>query len=168
MSIAKSLAPAVLASVCMFAGGAQGQTCASPTALQVPGNGTSRAGTLCGGVDSVALYCGGLDSAGKNDAIYTVNFAALGSNFRSFSSITLTGTGFTPVMYLYSGACASGDSCVASGDAATPIPNDASIGAGTYFLAVSAAASDASGACGAYALAVDGYVPVQLQSFSID
>lgn len=166
MSNAKSMALAVLASVCVSATAAQAQTCASPVALQVPSDGSSRAGTLCGGVDSVALYCGGLDSAGKNDAIYTVNFAAPGS--RSFSSITLTGTGFTPVMYLYSGACASGDSCIASGDAQTPIPNSSSIAAGTYFLAVSAAASDAVGACGVYTLAVDGNVPVQLQSFSID
>jgi hypothetical protein len=128
----------------------------------------SYSGSLCGGVDSVALYCGGLDSAGKNDAIYTINFASAGSGYRAFHSITVTGTGFTPVIYLYSGACASGDSCVGSGDASTPIPDDSSIGAGTYFLAVSAAASDAGGACGAYTLAIDGYVPVQLQNFSID
>jgi len=150
-----------LASASAFA-----QTCASPVQWQPPAGGDSKTGTLCGGTDSVALYCGGLDSAGKNDAIYQSTFAANGS--RTFNNITLTGTGFTPVMYVYSGGCATGDGCLGSGDASTPIPNDASIGAGTFFIAVTAAASDAAGACGQYTIAADGTFPVTVQSFSVE
>lgn len=164
----RNIVLAVLVSAGVYAGELYAQTCASPYPFRVPSNGDTVTANLCAGTDSVALYCGGLDSAAKNDAIYTVTLAAPGSQYRTFSSISVGGTGFTPVIYMYSGACTSGDSCVASGDAQTPILNDPNIGAGTYFVAVSAAASDAAGACGQYSLSTNGYLPVQLQSFSID
>jgi len=168
IAITKSIALAVLVSASVCAGELYAQTCASPIPFRVPPGGDTATANLCAGTDSVALYCGGLDSAAKNDAIYTVNLPAPGSENRTFTSIVITGSGFTPVIYMYAGACTSGDSCVASGDAQTPIVNDPNIGAGNYFIAVSAAASDAAGACGQYTLSADGNVPVQLQSFSID
>jgi len=120
---------------------------------------------LCSGSDSVALYCDFLDSAGKNDAVWQLNFAA---GFAA-SKITVSGgaAGFNPVIYLYTSTCVSGSGCVASGDTANPLPL-AGVSAGSYFLAVTAASSDASGACGAVALGTDGYLPVNLQTFSID
>jgi hypothetical protein len=166
-----SIGAAVMA--VMASASVSAQTCAAPTSWN-PTDPSSAANTvtgdLCALSDSVALYCGGLDSAAKNDAIYQGTFTAFGAADRTFTQITVSGGGgYTPVTYVYSGGCATGDGCVGSGEAAVPIPNDASIGAGTFFIAVSAAASDAPAACGTYTMVAEGgSFPVSMQSFSVE
>ena len=148
------------------AGSINAQTCAAPGAWTPSPSGVPAQFTdLCSGSDSVALYCDFLDSAGKNDAVWQLNFAA---GFTS-THITVSGgaAGFNPVIYLYSSTCVSGSGCVASGDTANPLPL-AGLPAGSYFLAVTAASSDATGACGPITLNTNGYVPVSLQAFSVD
>lgn len=147
-------------------GAAAAQTCAAPGAWHPtepigPGIHTD----LCGGVDSVALFCDFLDSSNKNDAIFQIN---LGAGYAA-SKIVVAGSaqGFNPVIYLYSASCATGSGCVQSGDAGTPLPLTGTA-PGAYFLAVSAASSDSSGACGPIALGTDGTFPVSLQSFSVE
>ena len=144
------------------------QTCAAPGSWQPDASGQpALSGTTCGGAasDSVALYCGSLNSTGKNDAVYQVNFA----NPHGATTVTLAGgaAGFDPVAFIYSGACASGDGCVASGDTGTAMAVD-TVNPGTYFLAVSAAPPNAAGACGTFSLTANGTLPVALQNFSIE
>ncbi|WP_395682530.1 hypothetical protein [Dokdonella sp.] len=148
------------------AGSVNAQTCAAPGVwTPSPSGAPALVMDLCSGSESVALYCDFLDSAGKNDAVWQLSFAA---GFTA-SQIAVSGgaAGFNPVIYLYSSTCASGSGCVASGDTANPLPL-AGVSPGSYFLAVTAASADASGACGAVILSTNGYVPVSLQAFSID
>jgi hypothetical protein len=145
------------------------QTCASPTAFNTPPAGPVASGTTCGGTDSVSLYCGALDSASKPDAIYQMTLAAVGPN-RTATQIALsgvTGAGFGPIIVAYNSTCANGDGCASTGDGSSAL-SLAAVGAGTYFLAVSASPVDASGACGTFTLTANGTLPVQLQNFSID
>lgn len=146
---------------------AMAQTCAAPGSWQPneAGDPVVTGDTCAGSSDSVALYCGSLNSTGKNDAVYQVNFA----NPHTATTVTLAGgaAGFDPVAFLYSGGCATGDGCVASGDAGTAMEVTA-VNPGTYFLAVSAAPPNAAGACGGFTLTANGTFPVSLQSFSIE
>ena len=58
----------------IFAGGAVfAQTCATPSTWTPDGTGAPvQSGTTCGQADSVSLFCGALDSAGKPDVVYRV------------------------------------------------------------------------------------------------
>jgi hypothetical protein len=154
----------------VLAGGAAfAQTCASPSTWTPDAAGAPvQSGTTCGGTDSVSLFCGALDSAGKPDVVYRVTLAAAGPQ-RTATSITIAGggAGFTPTMNMYSDACNTADACVQNGDPTSPVPL-AGVGAGTYFLTVSATAFDASGACGAFTMSTNGTFPVSLQNFSVE
>jgi len=156
----------VLASSVPFAPVANAQSCAAPIIWRSDPTGSPPMGAdLCAFPDSVALYCDFLDSAGKNDAIYQFTLVA---GFTSTSVQVAGGTaGFNPVIFLYNGACATGSGCVVSGDTTNPLPLTG-VAPGAYFLAASAAPSDATGACGAVTLASNGFIPVELQSFDID
>jgi hypothetical protein len=125
-------------------------------------------GTTCGAADSVATYCVFLDSAAKPDVVYQITLAAPGPS-RTATSITIGGgaAGFTPNAFIYSDACATADACVATGDTSSPIAL-AGVGAGTFFLSVSAAAAEAANACGAFSLTTNGTFPVSLQSVSVE
>ena len=148
---------------------ATAQTCASPVPFRTPWPGPTASGTTCGGTDSVSLYCGALDSANKNDAIFSISLAPAGP-LRTMTQLgisNVSGIGFAPIVVLYSAACASGDGCAATGDGSNalsfvPVPG------GSYFLAVSAGPLDGSGSCGTFTITANGTVPVQLQHFSIE
>jgi hypothetical protein len=145
---------------------ANAQTCAAPGAWHPDTTGAPGiVADLCALPDSVSLYCDFLDSAGKNDAIYQIVYAL---GFTS-TSILISGSsaGFNPVIFLYTGACATASNCAASGDTNNPLPV-AGLPPGTYFLGATAAPSDATGACGTIAMTTNGYIPVELQSFDID
>ena len=147
-------------------GAAMAQSCGAPGTWTPDAAGNPPVSSdLCAGSDSVALYCDLLDSAGKNDAVYAITFAA---GFTA-QSITLTGgaAGFNPVMYLYTAGCTTGSGCVQSGDTTNPIQL-AGTAPGNYFLAVSAASSDAAGACGTIGMSTNGTFPVSLQNFSVE
>lgn len=153
----------------VFSGSVFAQTCASPATWTPDATGAPvQNGTTCGGEDSVSLYCGALDSAGKPDTVYRLTFAAAGPQ-RTATQIAVAGgaAGFTPVAVLYSDGCATADACTQSGDPTAPLPL-ASVPAGTYFLAVSAASFEAAGACGAFTLTANGTFPVSLQNFSVE
>jgi hypothetical protein len=142
------------------------QTCAAPGPWHPDITGAPPiAANLCALPDSVSLYCDFLDSAGKNDAVYQITYAA---GFTS-TSIGIAGSaaGFNPVIFLYTGACATGSGCVASGDVNNPLPVSG-LPPATYFLGASAAPADATGACGTITMTTNGYIPVELQSFNID
>ena len=145
---------------------ANAQTCAAPGGWHPDTTGAPPIlADTCALPDSVALYCDFLDSAGKNDAIYQITYAP---GFTS-TSISISGAvaGFNPVIFLYSGACAVGNNCAASGDTHNPL-QVAGLPPATYFLGASAAPADATGACGTITMTTNGYIPVELQSFYID
>lgn len=163
------LIAAMTAASILAGGSAFAQTCASPSSWTPDATGAPvQAGTTCGGTDSVSLFCGALDSAGKPDIVYQVTFAAAGAQ-RTATSITIAGGSgsFTPTMNMYSDACNTADACVQNGDPVSPLPL-AGVGAGTYFLTVSAASFDAAGACGDFSMATNGTFPVSLQNFSVE
>lgn len=145
------------------------QTCATPRPWLPDGSGApSESGTTCGGADSVSLFCGSLDSAGKPDVVYRYWLAPMGPQ-RTATSITVAGgaAGFTPTVNIYSDACSTADVCVTNGDPTSPVPLPGVAG-GTYFMAVSAASTDTVGACGPFQLVTNGTFPVLLQSFSVE
>jgi hypothetical protein len=157
---------ALLVAGVLGSGAAFAQTCGAPGSWNPDTTGAPPVVTdLCAGSDSVALYCQFLDSAGKNDGIYQINLAA---GFTATSiSVSGAGAGFNPVTILYTAACATGDGCSQSGDANNPLPL-AGTAPGAYFLAVSAAPSDAAGACGTTTMTTNGTFPVSLQNFSVE
>lgn len=160
---------AITVACLVVSGSALAQTCASPSTWNPDAAGApAQTGTTCGGTDSVSLYCTALDSALKNDVVYQITLAAAGPS-RTATQITIGGgaAGFTPVIFLYSDACIVADACVQTGDPGTPMPL-ASVPGGTYYLAVSAAPAEASGACGPYTMATNGTFPVSLQNFSVE
>ena len=123
----------------LVSGSVLAQTCASPLTWNPDAGGNPiQNGTTCGGTDSVSLFCGALDSAGKPDVVYKVTLAAPGAS-RTATSITISGggAGFTPTMNMYSDACNTADACAQNGDPVSPLPL-AGVPAGTYFLTVSA------------------------------
>jgi len=158
---------ALLVAGVLGSGAAFAQTCGTPSTWNPDDTGqpTVSPGDLCAGSDSVALFCQFLDSSGKNDGIYQINLAA---GFTA-KSITVTGgtATFNPVVYLYTAGCATGDGCVQSGDSTLPLPLTGTA-PGAYFLAVTAASSDATGACGTPTMATNGTFPVSLQNFSVE
>lgn len=162
----KKLCLGLLIAGAFSAGSAFAQDCNAPGSWTPDASGNPGVGAdLCAGTDTVALYCDFLDSAGKNDAVWQVTIAA---GFTATSiSVGGTAAGFNPVVYMYTAGCTTGSGCQFSGDAGNPI---ALTGAapGNYFLATSAASSDASGACGAVTLTTNGTFPVALQSFSVE
>jgi len=157
---------ALLVAGVLGSGAAFAQTCGAPGSWNPDATGAPPVVTdLCAGSDSVALYCSFLASAGKNDGIYQINLVA--GYTATTISVSGAAAGFNPVVYLYTAACATGDGCVQSGDSGTPIPLAGSA-AGAYFLAVTAAASDATGACGTTTMTTNGTFPVSLQNFSVE
>lgn len=145
---------------------ATAQTCAAPGSWTPDPTGNPGVTIdLCAGTDSVALYCQFLDSAGKNDGIYAITL--VGGFTAASISVSGTRAGFNPVTILYSGDCATANTCLQSGDATTALPLTG-IPGGTYFLAVTAAPSDGAGACGTPTLISNGWFPVELQSFDVD
>lgn len=145
---------------------ADAQTCAAPGAWPAQPDGSpALTADLCTLSDQVPQFCDFLDSSAKNDGIWQITLVA---GFPATQIVVSGGgAGFNPVIFLYNGACASGSGCVASGDAGNPIllPGTAP---GTYFLAASAAPSDAAMACGPITVNTNGWLPVTLQAFTID
>src|SRR5690242_3388354 len=132
------------------------QTCADPAIFQPPVGGGSATGDTCSGDTTATGYCGNLPAPGPA-YVFTVDVSAAGT----FSTLIVTGAiaGFTPVIYLsdVAAGCGTNAPCVAQ----NPIPP------GSYFLVVTAAASNGSGACGTFTLTADGSLPVTLQSFTV-
>jgi hypothetical protein len=157
---------ALLVAGVLGSGAAFAQTCAAPGTWNPDTTGAPPVSVdLCAGSDSVALFCQFLDSSGKNDGIYSITLAA---GFTATSIAVSGGSAtFNPVTYLYSDACATANACVQSGDATTPLPLTGTT-PGTYFLAVTAAASDGAGACGTPQMTTNGTFPVSLQNFSVE
>src|SRR5690606_11270337 len=123
----------------------QAQTCAAPLVFQSDPFGSNINADVCAASDEVALFCDFLDSAGKADVIWQVEFA----DGYTASTMTVSGAsaGFNPVLYLYSGPCSSGSGCIQSADSGFPM-SLVGIPSGTYFLAATAAPSDIAGSCG--------------------
>lgn len=157
---------ALLVAGVLGSGAAFAQTCGAPGSWNPDASGAPPVVTdLCAGSDSVSLYCALLDSAGKNDGIYQINLVA-GYTAQTIS-VSGAAAGFDPVVYLYTAACATGDGCVASGEASVPL-SLSGIAPGAYFLAVTAASSNAAGSCGTTTMTTDGTFPVSLQNFSVE
>ncbi len=158
----------ICVAILMAAPSAFAQTCGSAIPFNTPANGPTASGNTCTATDAVSLYCGAQDSVNKPEVIYSVNLAAAGAS-RTATSITIAGAGagFTPTIFLYTGACATGDGCQQTGE--TGFPMDlTSVGAGAYTLAVSASQVDAGGACGTYTITANGTLPVSLTNFSVE
>jgi len=131
------------------------QTCAAPDTFQPPPGGESLPGTTCGGDTTATGYCGSFPAPGP---AYVIESTFAGN--RTFQNLILTGApGFDAVIYISSVA----DGC---GTNAACVPPD-QIPDGTFFIIVTAAPQDPSGACGAFTLTVDGSFPVTLQTFSV-
>jgi hypothetical protein len=173
----KNLSALLLTGVCAFVPAAvyaSGGTCLSPsTAFQ---DGADSGNTCTDGAGStptaneVSAFCGGGQvTAGQPQEIYTVVLSAPGTGGRA-TQISITGGSatFTPTVYLYTGTCANGGGCVATGTAAVPADISA-VAAGTYLMAVGGSQLDPNDAtaCGAFTISANGTLPVKLQSFSV-
>lgn len=175
-------APALLLGMCLLspvAVYASGGTCAQPDTTHFQSGATpSDSGNTCTDLvgsppaavtNQVAAFCsGGQIVAGQPQEIYQVVLAAPGAGRATSISITGGSATFTPTVYLYTGTCANGGGCVATGTPGAAADISAVV-AGTYFLAVGGSQVDPQDgtACGAYTINANGTLPVKLQSFSV-
>jgi len=155
---------------------ASGGTCGSPDTTHFQSGATpSDSGNTCtdnaGGAvaNQVASFCGGGQIvANQPQEIYQVVLTAAGGGRATSISITGGSATFNPTLYLYTGTCANGGGCVATG---TPgnAADISGVGAGTYFMAVGGNQTDPQDAtaCGAFTINANGTLPVKLQSFSV-
>jgi len=148
---------------------ATAQTCAQPFTW-TPGSGSpggvpSINDTTCGHETSIVSTCQSNFGAPGQAYISLIHVAAAGT----FTSIFFSGgSGYTLASYLVPQASGCGNfACTTTGDATTPMLHS-DIPPGDYYLIVTGADFDAVGACGTFSMTGNGYLPIALQSFSID
>lgn len=166
-----------LALVAPAAFGAQ-LTCASHGApITGPVNLTAQ--DTCGGTTEFANLCGNQHSPGPTN-VYELTVGA--SNGFTITLTQTDGTYDSALWLVGPGVtCLNPTTCQAKNDAngagngttetlGSGEGLTTNIGAGTYFLVVgsTAGASQASGGCGTYGLAISGSLPVKLNKFAID
>lgn len=140
------------------------QTCASPIALTDNAN---VSGDTCTSTNSLGNVCISANSSG-NDIVYSVNLA---SGY-SATNINLTNNSasWDAGMVLMTGACGPNSPCPRNADATGAGGNESldisGLAPGSYFMVVTA--KPGTSGCGAFDLAVNGTLPVKLQSFSVN
>lgn len=149
------------------AGPLSAQTCADPATASWPSlGGATLSGTTCDADTTAPSYCAGnFDAPGP---AYVIQSTFDGT--RTFTNLNLNGgqAGFDPVIYVtpVSAGCGTDGPCIATGDSSANILS-ADVPDGDWFIIVTAATINAPGACGDFALASDGNVPVELHTFEI-
>ncbi len=154
-----------LAMGALFSASAGAQTCAAPLAWQPDATGNPPiSGTTCGGDTTAGGYCGGNFDAPGPAYVIKSTFAAS----RTFQKISLTGSGFDPVIYMsrVSDGCGVNAGCGPTGDPGAPI-STADVPDGDWFIIVTAANFDSAGACGTFNASTEGTFPVTLQNFTV-
>lgn len=166
--IARVLPVFVVLLTTLFSASAGAQTCASPATWQPDSTGQpALTGTTCGQETSIISVCQG--AAGAPGQAYVVLLPQIPAA-ATFTSFTFTGgAGYTLSAYLVPQAsgCNADAACTTVGDGTTPVQH-ADIPPGGYYLIITGADFDASGACGTFTVTIDGTVPVSLQAFTID
>jgi len=149
----------------LFSVSASAQQCATPFAWQPDATGTPTVGgdSCTGETSNGGGFCGGTFDAPGPAYVIQSTFAAAGT----YNNVTISNaTGFTPALYV-SASCGTNGACIATGDGANPLPNSAIPDTGSFYIIVTAASFDPTGACGTFTLTSDGSFPVQLQSFTV-
>jgi hypothetical protein len=162
----RTLTIAMALSVATFSLGAAAQTCAQPASLNGTGFGVPQINdTTCGHETSIVSTCQSNFGAPGAAWVGQANITADGT----FVSIAFAGgAGYTLASYLVPQASGCGNfACTTTGDATTPMLHS-DIPPGSYYLIVTGADFDAAGACGTFTVMWGGFLPVALQSFSID
>ena len=144
-------------------------TITAPTSSNITGNTCNHNNDINSNIANVCSNNTGLNGAGAD--VYGIT---LGANYNNVS-ITVTPTGWFAGIYLMPSSINScggnGQPCKISAQAGDTNALTATIPtgltAGTYYIVVGDAGSDATG-CGAYNLAVSGTLPVKLQKFSVN
>jgi hypothetical protein len=165
------LCGAVLAVV--FSASAGAQSCGTavttwhPDAAGTP----TLSGNTCdaGGETGLLSLCEGASDAAGKAYVAQINSAAAGS----YTTISLTNSGFTGYMAVVStaaaGACnGAGDTghCTTNGDAVSPVQHT-NVPDGSYYLIVSNSGVDTTASCGPFTLTANGTLPVTLQNFTV-
>jgi hypothetical protein len=152
-----------------FASSAGAQTCAAPSTWFPNAGGTPPlTGTTCapGNETGIISVCQGAAGAPAAAYVVQINIADPGI----FTDIGFTGgAGYTISAYLVPQAngCNADGACTTVGDGSTHMLH-ADIPPGIYYLIITGADFDASGACGTFSAAANGFLPVSLQAFAID
>jgi hypothetical protein len=140
------------------------QTCASPTVLT--GIGTP-SGDTCSASNELGTVCI-FGSSPANDIVYSIGIVA------GYTATTVALTNSTPAwnaaLLLLQGACNGNTPCPRNADANGAGGNEfldvSGLASGNYLMLVTSTNGDPS--CGSYTLAVNGGVPVELQSFDVN
>ncbi len=133
----------------------------------------SHSGNTCGSVNSVDFYtnCGLLTPYPGEEVIYEITLGEM-----NMVEFTLDLTGSTgDLMLALIGICGDGTSCVGNSQDAIGVGVGPEVlpennyPAGTYYLYVdSFYNAGTAGSCGTYTLTIDGTLPVDLFSFTVD
>ncbi len=158
----------VAALAALVAGPALAQTCAGPIVIDPPPpGGVDIAGDTCAAANSLGTLCG-LFGSPENDLVYQFET----TNPYTATTFTLNNNtpAWNPAMFRLGGTCGGGADCLddadntaAGGDEALTVTGLAN---GTHHLIISS--SPEAGGCGAFVLNINGTLPVELQSFSVD
>jgi hypothetical protein len=140
-------------------GNAFAQTCAAPLAIN---SNSDVSGDTCTASNTLPGY-GGISSP-QSEIVYS--FVAEGAD--AVISLAETGTPFGGTVVLMPSPCSSSTDIIAAGDFSTPMAVNGLTDGATYYVIVTADPGGPSAACGAFTLNVNGTLPVELQSFSVD
>ncbi|MBA8883936.1 hypothetical protein [Dokdonella fugitiva] len=149
----------------LFSVSAGAQTCAAPASWTPDAGGNPVINdTTCGHETGIVGTCQTF-TAPAAAYVAQIDVAAAGT----FTDITFTGgAGYTIAAYLVPSAsgCNANAPCTTTGDGTTHMLHG-DIPPGNYYLIVTGADFDASGACGTFTMQANGTLPVTLQSFTV-
>lgn len=152
----------------LLAGPALAQTCASPIDIPPPPPaGVNIAGDTCTSSNTLGTLCG-LFGSPENDLVYRFETTS------PYTATTFTLNNNTPAwnaaMFRLGATCGGGADCLNDADANGAGGNESfsvtGLTNGVHHLIITS--SPEAGGCGAFSLNINGTLPVELQSFSID
>jgi hypothetical protein len=144
------------------------QTCAAPATWHPDASGNpSLNGSTCGHETGIISVCQNAAGAPGQAFVTSIFVAADAGTFLTINFVG--GPGYTLSAYLVpqAGGCNNNAACTTVGDGSTPILHT-DVPPGTYYLILTGADFDAPNACGTFTVLSDSYLPVTLQTFSVD
>lgn len=143
----------------MSASAALAQTCAD--APEIFSN-SSFSGDTCAASNSLPGY--GVIPSPQSELVY--HFVADSAN--ATISLAETGAAFGATMFLMPSPCGSSTDPIAFGDFNAPMTVSGLTDGATYYVIVTADPGGPAASCGAFTGTINGQLPVELQSFSVD
>lgn len=165
----KSIAsPALLMMLLAASAPTAAQTCAAPATWHPTESGNpDLSETTCGHETGIISVCQNAAGAPGQAFVASIFVADAPATFTSIHFVG--GPGYTISTYLVpqAGGCNNNAACTTVGDGGTDMLH-VDIPGGTYYLIITGADFDAPNTCGTFTAHSNSFLPVSLQTFSID